>query len=305
MTQETGSLRGVVKALLPKFLRDMLRACLHYVQRVGRWAIILWQVRGATWTDQWTLIRSAFASPISALRDPWKWQDPILLADAEVTVRAVGRFLLRARSDDLWHVLPWREQAILKAIASRLRPDDIFIDAGANIGIYTVVASRIVGPRGRVFAVEMMPETADRLRNHIHINDLQNVTVIRSALSDQRGKTVTATVAPGKFGQASIAKSGEGCDGLSTVSVMTTTLDDVAVDIGRVRLMKMDLEGAELSALIGAPDLLKRLEFLIYESWGVARSDNDAVDAHLLLAGFSLAPIDGNNCLGSKAACCV
>lgn len=273
---------------------------LHYAQRVGRWPIILWQVRGATWRDQSILLQSALAAPVVSLRNLLQWQDPCLLRDAAVVVPEVGRFMLRARSDDLWHVLPWREKALLEEIERRLKPGDVFIDAGANIGVYTVLASRLVGPSGRVIAVEMMPDTADRLEAHVRINELHNVTVVRQALSDASGGIVTATVQAGKFGQATIAEDSERY-GLGTrIEVTSTTLDDVTAGIASIALMKMDLEGAEMPALRGGASTMTKLQALVYESWGTTRSESHPVDKMLGESGFRLAQIDGNNWLASR-----
>ncbi|MGY0611536.1 FkbM family methyltransferase [Luteimonas sp. A501] len=294
------SIRSLLKQALPGPVRRVLRALLHYAQRIGRWAIILWQVRGSTWHDQLTLFRSALAAPVISLRNPLAWQDPYLLADAAVEVRGVGRFLLRGRCDDLWHVLPWREQGILDEIRSQLAPGDVFIDAGANIGVYTVLASRLVGPSGQVIAVEMMPDTAGRLEHHIKINGLQNVTMVRRALSNIAGRIVTATVQSGKFGQATIAEDADRYGVGSRVDVTTTTLDEIAAGIPSIALMKMDLEGAELQALQGAECTMANLRAAIYENWSRTRSEDDPLDRAFVEHGFQLRRVDGNNWLAVR-----
>lgn len=294
------SVRPFLKQALPPPARRVLRGALHYVQRVGRWAIILWQVRGSTWRDELTLWRSALAAPVISLRNLLKWQDPVLLADAAVEVRGIGRFMVRRRCDDLWHVLPWREQGVLAEIRSRLVPGEVFLDAGANIGVYTVLASRLVGRSGRVIAVEMIPDTADRLEDHIRINRLDNVTVVRRALSDVAGRVLTATVLSGKFGQATIVDNSEARGVRSQVDVTTTTLDEVTTGIANIALMKMDLEGAELQALRGAECTLARLRAAIYENWGRARVEDDPLDRAFVEYGFQVRKVDGNNWLAVR-----
>ena len=250
-----GVWRSRIKSWLPLYLRRILRSLLHYSQRVGRWGIILWQVRGIDLPNQSVLVLSALASPVLSMRNLMGWQDPILLRDTCVHVPSIGEFSLRAHCDDLWHVLPHRERAIVECLKDHLRPGDVFIDAGANIGIYTVMASKLVGPQGKVIAIEMMPDTADRLEHHIGINRLENVTVIRAALSHTSGEVVEASVESGKFGQASIMKHSSSTD-TTVVKVKTIALDEISCELGSVRLMKMDLEGAEKSALAGAHELL-------------------------------------------------
>lgn len=284
------TMRNIAKAILPQPIRRLLRACLHYVQLLGRWPIILWQVRGVTRRDQWVLFRSALAAPLLSFDKLLEWQVPILLADAQVEARGVGRFMVRARCDDLWHVLPGREPTVLSAIHKHLKPGSVFVDAGANIGVYTVLAGQLVGDSGQVIAVEMTPVTARILRDHLAMNHLQNVIVIEKALADTAGKQVIARVPEGLHGQASIA-SGI-VEGGVEVRVETTTLADILVGIDYVALMKMDLEGAEELALTGAGDALKRVRAVIFEDWGETHL-SDVFRAK----GFTVERLDGCNSL--------
>lgn len=284
------TLRAIAKTLLPRPIRNLLRPCLHYLQRLGWWSLILWQIRGVTWSDQWILLRSALTAPFLSLDNLQKWQDPILLANAQVSVRGIGRFLVRAHCDDLFHVLPGREPAVLRAIREHLKLGDIFVDAGANIGVYTVAAARLIGDTGRVMAVEMMPDTAMVLREHIAMNQLENVDVIVHALSDSAGKVVVARVPQGRHGQASIAYGVT--QGASEVSVTTTTLAVILAGVERIALMKMDLEGAEELALNGAGNAIKRVQSVIFEDLGDAR-----LGEIFSSRGFSVQRLDGNNCL--------
>jgi len=122
--------RKKLKRMLPRPIRVVLRALLHYTQRLARWGIILVQMRGASVLDEFKLILSACATPVVSLKHLMEWQDPVLLFDTEVVVHGVGRFHLRRHSDDLWHVLPWREQAVVKALRGRLQEGNIFSRCG-------------------------------------------------------------------------------------------------------------------------------------------------------------------------------
>jgi FkbM family methyltransferase len=293
------SLREIAKKIVPAPGRRLLRSVQFYFERVGRWPIILWQVRGADWRDEWVLVRSALASPVVSARKLLEWQDPVLLDDARVIVRGVGEFEVRAFSDDLWHVLPWREREIVAVLRRHLRPGDTFVDAGANIGFYTVLASQLVGKEGAVIAVEMMPDTAERLARNIGLNDASNVEIANVALSDRAGETVSVTVTPGKYGKASIM--GEGREGKTVrLDASTSTLDDLLDGRRTIRLVKMDLEGAEEAALRGGARTLERVKHLVYESFGARRRSDDPVGATLEAAGFQLHVVDGNNLIASR-----
>lgn len=296
----SGQIRSTLKRALPAPVRKALRASLHYVQRVLRWPIVLWQIRGQSPRDVWVLAASAIAAPVVSFRNLLGWQDPMLLWDANVFVPGYGKFSLRARTDDLWHVLPWREQAIANLLRRSLEPGDVFIDAGANIGIYTILAARLVGSEGHVLSVEMMPDTADRLESHIRMNELKNIAVVRRALSDTPGQVVRATVQEGKYGQATIANASSRYGLGREVEVETTTLDALTSGVNQVRLMKIDVEGAELKALHGASQLLQKLQAVVYESWGWKRGAADPVDDLLKRARFSIRQMDGNNWIAER-----
>ncbi|MEE4237107.1 MAG: FkbM family methyltransferase [Anderseniella sp.] len=294
------SVGNILKAALPTPMRRALRAFLHYVQRVGRWPIILWQVRGTTRQDQWVLLRSALAAPFLSIEEPLEWQDPILLANAQVDVRGVGRFMIRAHSDELWHVLPWRERATFRLLHDKLRLGDTFIDAGANIGVYSVLAARLVGPHGKVFSVEMMPDTVEHLEHNLALNGISNATVCRAALSNRIDQFITAEVQPGKYGQATISPVKADPTAIRS-EVKTTTLDEVSTGLRHVRFVKMDLEGAEALALQGAKVLLRKTDYLIYENWGRSWKESNSLDLCLREVGFTLRRIDGNNWLAVRS----
>lgn len=128
---------------------------------------------------------------------------------------------------------------------------------------------------------------------------IRNIAICRDALSNTVGQFVTAKVTLGKYGQASIAK-GIVEDAAISISVKTTTLDEISKDLPGVRLVKMNLEGAEALALLGAKALLDKTNYLICESWGLSRADDSPVEGCLREAAFTLRYIDGNNLLAEK-----
>src|SRR6266496_451229 len=69
-----------------------------------------------------------------------------------------------------------------------LRPGDVFVDVGANIGLFTLIAASRVGPTGKVIAFEPTSETYERLVGNVRLNRLRNVDCVRSALSDHSGE---------------------------------------------------------------------------------------------------------------------
>lgn len=77
---------------------------------------------------------------------------------------------------------PVRSDSASRVLADLLKDGGGFFDAGANIGIYSVLASRLAAGTGRIVAIEMIPETAAILREHLAMNQCHNVTVIEMDL---------------------------------------------------------------------------------------------------------------------------
>ena len=187
-------------------------------------------------------------------------------------------------------MLPYRELRVFEALRQHLHPGDVFVDAGANIGIFTVAAARCVGPTGRIIAVEMMPDTAEILRETLTLNDVGNALVIERALAARAGARVEATVRDGHFGQATIALGATQAGGRQ-VQVETTTLKDLLADYPTVALMKMDIEGAELDALRGAGSDLQKVNVILFE----ILDDNSKVPDYLNSMGFDISKLDSRN----------
>jgi FkbM family methyltransferase len=143
----------------------------------------------------------------------------------------------------------------LQALMHRLvRPGDTVIDVGANVGMHTCSLARRVGPTGAVVAIEPLAELAERLGANVALNGLGNVKVMRVAASTAKG---TAEIFPPSAGSANQGQATlharPGLDAASR-TILTDTIDDIVSELGlsRVRLIKVDVEGHEFSALRGA-----------------------------------------------------
>src|SRR6185312_15602233 len=104
----------------------------------------------------------------------------------QAPVHAVGKTWFGARlMCDLTDMVPQRvfytgvwEPDISRLIASCLQPGDTFIDIGANIGYFSLMAAKLVGPAGQVYAIEPWPPTLKILRHNIQLNGFRNIQVI-------------------------------------------------------------------------------------------------------------------------------
>lgn len=146
------------------------------------------------------------------------------------------------------------EPEVTRVISSVLELGMTFVDVGANIGYYALLAGRICGPDGSVIAFE--PDDAARavLASNVAANSLDNVEICALAVSDrsERGRFF-----PADYEGGSLVQLGAGGAG---VEVETTTLDDFFSRRGwpRVDVVKLDIEGAEMLALSGMAELCER-----------------------------------------------
>jgi FkbM family methyltransferase len=132
-----------------------------------------------------------------------------------------------------------------------IQPGGTVIDIGAHYGAYTVCMSALVGPEGRVLAVEPADHALSVLRRNIEINDADNVTVLATALGDTPATALLHM--HGDLSRASLNQFEEGDTGAQSVTV--ARLDDL-VPKGPVAFIKIDIEGYELPALRGATRVL-------------------------------------------------
>ena len=80
------------------------------------------------------------------------------------------------------------EKEVAETLRKILEPGDVFVDVGANIGFFSLLASKVVGPGGRIYAFEPAPGTHQIFENNIKINGLNNIDVHQIALSRSNGQ---------------------------------------------------------------------------------------------------------------------
>lgn len=169
-----------------------------------------------------------------------------------------------------------------------LRPADLFVDCGANVGSYSILASKVVG--ARTIAFEPVPETIQHFLDNVAINHVEDLVSLRPVCVGDRDGMV-------KFTRSNDTTNrifeGSGHDGELTMDVRMTTLDAELADVPR--LVKIDTEGFDGEVLIGAAKTLDRDQpmSLIVElgARSGGRSDGE-MSKYLESKGFSLVGYD-------------
>lgn len=148
-------------------------------------------------------------------------------------------------------------------LKKNLKEGDVFVDVGANIGGYTLVAARLVGETGKVIAFEPVKEIFDRLCFNIDLNKLGNVSAENFAVYKESGNLTIHVSDRENMGMSSIfhhdTESGR------TEKAEAIALDDYVASAGiqKIKLIKIDIEGAELEALKGMQRILRDLRPLL------------------------------------------
>ena len=180
-------------------------------------------------------------------------------------------------------------------VKSAIRPGDVVLDVGANIGYYTLLFARLAGANGMVYAFEPDPANFALLRENVERNGYRNVALIQKAVTDRPGigRLYLSDTNPGDH---RFYPSG---DDRPAVAVEAVTLDQVFErHQGLFNFVKFDIQGSEAAALEGMRGLLGRHDrlTLVTEFWpfGLARAGVSPADylAQLLELGFELFEID-------------
>jgi FkbM family methyltransferase len=199
---------------------------------------------GKLWPNHWARFFEPFV-PVWAQIEPGvtMWLDPYDLVSGSIL--ASGE----------WEPKTWQ------ALQPHVPAGGTFVDVGAHIGWYSLKAAKLVGPRGRVIAVEPDHETLRTLRDNIRASGASAIIVVAPvACSDSEG-TLNFYAAPrANTGLSSLSlKNASQLGGIAgSYQVRARRLDDIVKEAGvtRVDAVKIDVEGAEFLVLKGAAETL-------------------------------------------------
>jgi FkbM family methyltransferase len=147
------------------------------------------------------------------------------------------------------------EMALQSALCRELKAGDVFYDVGANVGFFSLLAAKLVGPAGRVVSFEPHPETARQMRKQFEVNAFGNVIPVVAAVCNEVG---TANFTD-DYHSSVMLRLGSlpGVEHCRFIRLHTTTLDEECRRLGVIpRVAKIDVEGAERFVLEGARQLL-------------------------------------------------
>ena len=182
-------------------------------------------------------------------------------------------------------------------VKRRLKSGAVVIDIGAFLGWYSIIAARIVGSLGKVYAFEPNPKQVERLKESLFLNQAQQVHIVEAAASDKNG---SALFYDAESGSSLIKNEAEGHIGykIKGFKVKTMTLDTFVKQRGirKVDFIKIDAEGADYLVLKGAAALLQKqtapdlmVEVIDKELIRAGASSSEVIE---YLKGFGYTPYD-------------
>jgi FkbM family methyltransferase len=236
------------------------------------------------------LVLQAFAlQPLSLRR--WlmsHFQRPLLkllftLNSEAITISPAGlpphRFRMWLNwQGSLAYALGLYEPEAMQSIRRLVNSGDCCIDVGANLGYYTISLANWVGPSGLVVAFEPFPGNFAILEKNVHLNQLQNVTLEPSALSNCNGSLQLFYGLKEEQSSATPSVGGYAIEGdQGSIQVPTCRLDDYITALGKPpSFIKIDVEGEELAVLEGARRTLATARPILlveFHGWGTNESE--------------------------------
>lgn len=204
--------------------------------------------------------------------------DPVYLGDHTALCRILGLYKIYLDTTDTGfasHLLldGFWEMWLTIYLSRHLRAGMTAIDVGANFGYYTLLFGSLVGPQGRVYAVEPNPAAAAKLRRSVELNGLAaRTSVIEAAAGAADGET--DLFAP--HGEPKNATIRFAADAATTAAgtvyrVAQATADRFAAESPRIDLVKIDCEGAEEAVIAGMTTILTRDKPLLILEFNAAR----------------------------------
>jgi len=143
-------------------------------------------------------------------------------------------------------------------LRSYLKPGDVVIDVGANIGFHTLISSVTVGEQGRVYSIEAHPETYKALCGNVEFNGFKNIKTYNLAVGEKQGHITFSDKR--QDDRNSVISDSEG------IKVEMKPLDNIDIGESSIALLKVDVEGYEKFVLEGAGRLLENILCICYES---------------------------------------
>jgi FkbM family methyltransferase len=199
------------------------------------------------------VLRLLPVTPLTELIALW-WGYRFRPAPSVVRLRS-GALMQTTQVDHLQLLLYYLgsfEPRCIDAMRKHVKPGNTILDVGANIGLFTIEGTKAIGPSGNLIAIEAAPSHANSVRESARLNQMANVEVVSVAVGDSDGEATLTLPRDTNFGMFTLGK----VDGDESYKVPVRRIDDIVAG-RKIDFIKMDIEGSEYRALLGAKETLK------------------------------------------------
>ena len=184
---------------------------------------------------------------------------------SKILTHLFGTFTIKTKSDILLEVFLTSSQDQYYLISKNidflyneiciLNTDSVYVDIGANIGFYSILASKIVGPNGKIFSFEPSPREYSRFLNGIRLNNCNNIVPYNLSLFDKKD-IIGLQISNYHSGLNRLHNNTQ--ETSTTIQSPTFRFDEIFdQNITKIDLLKIDVEGAEMNILNGMYIFLK------------------------------------------------
>lgn len=190
------------------------------------------------------------------------------------------------------------EKDLLNIYSKYLKPGMRVLDIGANIGMYTILASKIVGNTGKIWAFEPARDIHQMLKNNISLNNLNNIVTEQLAIAEKKGKLRLVLDKNYQDGYRYIKRSNSKGDFDEDYIVKVVGIDDYFCNKESIDYIKIDIEGGEYDAILGAKNIIKSNDLIIQlenSDIGLRRSGHTRDELFKLLDLYNLIPVTWDN----------
>jgi FkbM family methyltransferase len=234
-----------------------------------------------------------------------KMRPPVVAAGPDVLVTELDGLIVGAPGNE-WRMSAYHafrgpmEPGVSKLFRTLIGPGSVVVDVGANVGVYTLLAAKVLQGSGKIYSFEPTPRTYRILRENVQVNGFLELGIVdlhQMAVTDRTGAARLSTFSR-DCGHNTLFKDRQ-ADG--EIEVATTSLDEILCAQERIDLIKIDVEGAEPLVFRGMKNLVERNPrvHIILEFAPVhlrrAGFDPCSVIAEFHAAGFEIRRIDDVN----------
>jgi FkbM family methyltransferase len=187
---------------------------------------------------------------------------PVISAGADILVAEVAGMIVGVPGNE-WRMAAYHafrgvmEPGLTKYFCTLVKPGTVVVDVGANVGIYTLLAAKLLEGTGKIYSFEPTPRIYEILRDNVQVNSFLELGIVQLhqvAVTDRSGKA-RLSIFNNDSGHNTLFRDGKADD---EIDVATTSLDEILATQERVDIVKIDAEGAEPLIVRGMQQVIKR-----------------------------------------------